>query len=141
MSDWLTVLPLTPDEDTLARTLWGEARGCGLLGMYHVANVIVNRVKHPGWWGNSISTVCLARMQFSCWNLNDPNLAKMKAVDRRDTQFIGAGVIAREVTLGKLVDQTGGADSYYAIGSAVPSWAAGKRPTFSDGFHTFYIVR
>ena len=40
--------------DTLARTLWGEARGEGRAGMQAVANVIRNRAARPGWWGRSV---------------------------------------------------------------------------------------
>ena len=35
----------TLETDTLARTLWGEARGEGHYGMEAVASVILNRVK------------------------------------------------------------------------------------------------
>ena len=46
------------DLDTLARTLWAEARGEGVAGMEAVAAVIMNRVNadlgnddKPDWWG------------------------------------------------------------------------------------------
>ena len=57
---------------TLARTLYGEARGEPREGIEAVANVILNRVlsnRYP----NTIAKVCLQRLQFSCWNDNDPN--------------------------------------------------------------------
>ena len=39
--------------DTLARTIWGEARGEGSAGMQAVANVVMNRAAIGGWWGNN----------------------------------------------------------------------------------------
>ena len=80
--------PDAPDAlDTLARTVWGEARGEGEAGMAAVAAVIRNRIDvsaaHGGkyWWGRDWISVCQARSQFSCWNPGDPNRAKLLAVD------------------------------------------------------------
>ena len=53
--------------DTLARTLWGEARNQGQCGMAAVAHVVLNRAAHPRWWGHDIISVCRAPEQFSCW--------------------------------------------------------------------------
>src|SRR5688500_4029200 len=62
------------DLDTLARTLWGEARGEGRNGMQAVANVIMNRYKlarsNSGYarqWGRTVAEVCRKKYQFSCW--------------------------------------------------------------------------
>jgi len=63
--------------DVLARTLYGEARGEGLLGLEAIANVIMNRLKisrkktNGYWWGNSIVGICRKPYQFSCWNKDD----------------------------------------------------------------------
>ncbi|MDY6408142.1 MAG: cell wall hydrolase [Pseudomonadota bacterium] len=65
------------ETEILAKTLYGEARGEGISGLEAVANVILNRVKHPCWWGKSIQEVCLKPMQFSCWNTDDPNRKKL----------------------------------------------------------------
>ena len=54
--------------ETLARTIWAEARSGGAAAMTHVANVICNRAAFPRWWGRDIASVCLAPEQFSCWN-------------------------------------------------------------------------
>lgn len=76
------------DIDTLARTLYGEARGEGPRGLIAVANVIVNRAERGGWWGNSIETVCRKPWQFSCWNANDPNSAKLALLSEGDPVFL-----------------------------------------------------
>jgi hypothetical protein len=56
------------DVDTLARTIYGEARGENMLGKRAVAHVILNRVKANSWWGKTIAGVCRYKWQFSCWN-------------------------------------------------------------------------
>ena len=114
----------TDPVDVLARTIWGEARGDGRLGMVAVAACILNRAKHPRWWGHDVLSVCLQPWQFSCWNADDPNLPKMQQVDGEDVQFAMACDIARAAIAGVLTDPTRGADSYYDIRMAEPpNWA------------------
>ncbi|MDE1901535.1 MAG: cell wall hydrolase [Alphaproteobacteria bacterium] len=125
--------------DIFARTIWGEARGEGNMGMVAVACVIMNRVKHGGWWGNDVLSVCQKPFQFSCWNENDPNREKLIAVDGTDTQFVEATAIAVRVSAGDYTDLTNGADSYYDRRMATPPiWAANLVPTASIGHHIFY---
>ena len=54
------------DQDTMARTIYGEARGEGQAGMIAVANVILNRFslweKHPHFGNGTIESVCLAHL-------------------------------------------------------------------------------
>jgi N-acetylmuramoyl-L-alanine amidase len=127
--------------DVLARTIWGEARGTGITGMKHVASVILNRAAHPRWWGHDVVSVCLKPYQFSCWNSKDPNLPKLSRVTVADRQFSDARYIASQALAGRLVDETGGADSYYALSSRnPPSWIAKATHTMSDGFHAFWRV-
>ncbi|MBI5120055.1 MAG: cell wall hydrolase [Rhodospirillales bacterium] len=79
--------------DILARTLWGEARGESKAGREAVARVVLNRVAHARakggrfWWGGDIFSVCLKPWQFSCWNANDPNRAKLEAVQEGNKIF------------------------------------------------------
>ena len=56
------------DLDTMARTMWGECRGCDTEGQIGVANVINNRVNARRWYGKTHKEVCLKEWQFSCWN-------------------------------------------------------------------------
>lgn len=125
--------------DIVARTLWGEARGCGASGMRHVANVIGNRVGHSSWWGISFLTVCRQPWQFSCWNPDDENLPKLLAVTEADPDFRLAVRIAQAAVTRQLPDLTYGADSYYALAMRVPPfWAAKAVRTMADGWHAFY---
>ena len=124
--------------DTLARTLWGEARGEGQDGMEAVANVIIRRAAFPRWWGHDIRSVCLAPSQFSCWLPSDPNRAKLQAVDHSDTDFATALEIAERAIAQALPDRTNSADSYANLSSAHPIWANVARQTAIIGRHTFF---
>lgn len=132
-------IPPSTDEDILARTAYGEARGEGLAGMAAVMAVIINRVAHPGWWGHDIITCCQKPFQFSCWNAGDPNLPKLLAVNDTDTQFRWALLLAQAATAKLLGDPTNGAVNYYAHGlSPEPDWAVGKTPCAVIGKHLFF---
>jgi spore germination cell wall hydrolase CwlJ-like protein len=130
------------EADVLARTLWGEARGEGALGMQAVAAVILNRVaiaqkKGRFWWGNTILQVCQKPYQFSCWNKLDPNFKKIADVDERDLHFATALRIARRAVIGIIDDPTQGATHYHASG-ILPNWASGTEPCARIGHHLFY---
>lgn len=128
--------------DTVARNAWGEARGCGELGMQAVINVIVNRADNPSWWGNSLVSVCLKPYQFSCRNQGDPNRAKLLAVTTADPDFKIALALATKAVAGTLEDLTHGADSYYALSmTSPPTWAATGLRTYTDQWHAFYKLQ
>lgn len=125
--------------DVMARTLWGEARSEGLAGMTAVANVIMNRVYKPRWWGKTVTGVCLKPYQFSCWLEGDPNLPKMKAVTKKDPLFAKACAVATSAINGELKDNTKGATSYYAKSMPqMPKWASGRIPCVEIGNHIFF---
>jgi len=134
------------DLDTLARTIWGEARNQGMDGMAAVANVITNRVDldlhddhRPDWWGEGFSEVCRKPWQFSCWNTNDPNRERLLSVTTQDPQFSDAMVLAAAAIGGKLWDRTKGATHYFAPKIVPPpKWTIGLHPTTIIGDHVFY---
>lgn len=127
--------------EVLAKTMWGEARGEGVLGMYAVGNVIANRVARPSWWGHSFETVCLKPYQFSCWNSNDPNREKMLAVTISDKDYALAEHIAARVIAG-VPDITNGADSYCTKDVwPTTDWAKELSPTAEIGHHVFFRVQ
>ncbi len=129
--------------DVLARTLWGEARAEGHIGLEAVANVVLNRVAvaaaHNGkyWWGANIIQVCQKPYQFSCWNRSDPNYQKLQAVDERDIYFVTCKRIAARAVIGALEDHTNGATHYHAD-YVSPYWARGQSPNVIIGRHIFY---
>lgn len=127
--------------DTIARTIFGEARGEDFNGMVAVANVIINRSRKPGWWGRDPVSCATAPYQFSCWNMNDPNRPKLLAVTgEADPWFYVAEGIAGLALTNRLTDITHGADSYYAEGTTPPRWALTAPLTTVIGRHRFYRV-
>ena len=130
------------DTEIMARTLYGEARGEGLNGIEAVANVIINRVKYahttgPFWWGKTIKEVCLKPYQFSCWNPNDSNLAKITGDLSSDPVFEVCKRIAVRAIKGLLPDRTKGATHYHTL-SVNPGWATALVPNVQIGNHLFY---
>jgi N-acetylmuramoyl-L-alanine amidase len=128
--------------DTMARTLWGEARGEGNIGMQAVANVIVNRVEYAKsqngfWWGDTILKVCHKPYQFSCWNKNDPNYRKLLEIDDSNHHFALALRLANRAVLGFLPDITYQSTHYHER-SILPHWARRQKPKTVIGRHIFY---
>jgi N-acetylmuramoyl-L-alanine amidase len=124
--------------DILARTVCGEARGEGITGMHAVANVVMNRVAHPRWWGETVKGVCLKPFQFSCWTLGDPNRPVILNLDTRFSVYRSAQILAQQALAGTLPDVTNGALNYYARGTPEPKWAFGKTPCAILGNHIFF---
>ena len=125
------------DTEIMAKTLYGEARGEGISGLEAVANVIINRVKHPCWWGKNIREVCLKPMQFSCWNIDDPNRKKLMADLSDDPIFDVCRRIAVRAIRGLLKDTTKGSTHYHTLKS-YPKWANALVPNTQIGNHIFY---
>jgi N-acetylmuramoyl-L-alanine amidase len=125
--------------DTLARTLWGEARGEPRLGKEAVAAVVLNRLRRnaPGRFGATVEEVCRKPQQFSCWNQNDPNRAQLERVDRSNVAFAECLAIAEQAVDGRLSDPTIGADHYHTK-AVSPSWSRGKTPCRTIGRHHFF---
>lgn len=149
--------PTPEDIDTFARTLWGEARGEGEAGIRAVAAVIVNRRnaavsfiqrhpekgRHPLFGDGSFASTCTANpnaryRQFSCWNQDDPNLAKMLKVTAADKDFVLCTRIATEAVAGDLSDPTDGATHYYDPRVCSPVWIDGATLALIEGHHRFY---
>ncbi len=134
--------PVDPAIETLARTIYGEARGELVRGQEAVAAVIMNRVGRAEergvyWWGNTVIEVCRRPWQFSCWNENDPNRAKVESVGLDNRAFAPCLRIARRAANKVLKDPTGGATHYHVKGVR-PPWAIGRKPSAEIGNHLFY---
>ncbi len=133
---------MTEDIDTLARTIYGEARGESVSGQEAIAEVVMNRVhfsKRRGryWWGNTVSEVCRYPWQFSCWNQEDPNYRVITRVPDTDLIFCICKRIAARAVAGTLEDKTCGATHYHTK-NVRPAWSVGKIPCAEIGRHFFY---
>lgn len=124
--------PVRPiDVDTLARTVWGEARGEGLQGMLAVAYVPLNRLQSPGWWtrekGNgipddTIQAACMDPWQFSMWNAGEPNGEQARQATLSEPLFRRAMWAALTAIEGIEPDPARGAQHYYAEHISRPDW-------------------
>lgn len=121
-----------------ARIAWGEARNQGSRGLQAVINVIDNRVKVGNWMGKTHEEVATKSFQFSAYNPNDPNRAKLEAVTDDDPIYAEALVLAYEAVNDNLPDITGGATHYHSRFIHPPFWTKGATQTAVIGDHIFY---
>ena len=130
------------DLDTLARTIYGEARGelykFGIFSLIAVANVVMNRKKKN--FAKTIHNVCVAPYQFSCWNKNDPNYSKIVNPPENCVIFRKCLEIAENVLSEKWPDLTDGCDHCHER-SIKPYWAVYRSPKRIFGSHFFYVLR
>lgn len=123
----------------LARTLYGEARGEGHHGMECVAQVVINRVRRGGWWGDDIVEVCLKPWQFSCWNKNDPNRSKIESLlPGTNSAFDLAYEIAGQAINGTMPNHIGTDVYHYKVRGLYANWAVGQTASYTAGGHEFY---
>ncbi len=130
------------ETEILAKTIYGEARGENLSGMEAVACVILNRVKRaqttgPFWWGKPVSDVCLKPRQFSCWNPDDVNQARLSGDLTADNIFRICRRVAVRALRGLLCDKTKGSTHYHTLDTH-PAWASALVPNAQIGNHLFY---
>lgn len=131
------ILPTDHDFDVMARTIFGEARGEPYEGQIAVAHVILNRWRSGRWFSRAtIEGTCLVRLQFSCWNHDDPTYRRITTVGTEElAPFIQ---IAKDAYDNTTLDPTDGATHYYADTIKEPLWAEGKTPTIKIGHHSFF---
>ena len=135
-----------PDDELLARLVWGEARGESIVGKIAVAHVVMNRVKTGKYGGKGgVKGVCLKPWQFSCFNAKDPNLQLMlEPFGGRDAPIFRDCLLEARMALGGLSqDPTIGATHYFNPAVVPGGWPASwdrsrmmRRPTI--GRHKFY---
>ncbi len=122
----------------VAKTVYGEARGELPLGRLAVAWVIRNRWESGKWFGRgTVTDVCLRSFQFSAWNENDPNRAKLEALSPDHPVYQLCLYAALGAMRGLEEDPTGGATHYFATRTTRPAWAKGKHGRIIGG-HSFF---
>jgi hypothetical protein len=128
---------VSPAEDQMVRTVWGEARGEPLAGQQGVAAVIKNRMAA----GNQDAQgVIFKPGAFSSWaDKQRPDMEALSPSDPKYQDILNKAV--RPVLAGDVPDPTGGATNFYAptgMPQGGPSWAAGQQPSAVIGGHQFY---
>jgi N-acetylmuramoyl-L-alanine amidase len=135
-----------PNRLALARTSWGEGRNQGRDGMHLIQHVIKNRANSGGAynWPENVFDVTRQSKQFSAWNPNDPNKAKMESLDptSEDKQFQEAYEISDQELPKELLEIFGDADHYHTD-KVSPSWSKSPkmRKLGQHGSHIFYSTK
>lgn len=129
----------TFDQEIMARTAVGEARGEGDEGMQAVMWTGLNRFTAKKWFsGQSIAGTFLKASQYSCWLQHDPNYGLITNISGDISIFAIALKWAASVISGMIPDPTLGATHYYADSIAAPDWVKGATFTAKIGRHNFY---
>lgn len=116
--------------DVVASTLILEAGGeKDPRAMAAVAEVIMNRAKAKN---KTAEQICLAPLQFSCWNKKDISVTIRKA--QKHPKWAEA---MRIVSSSSSTSHTRGADHYHTL-KVNPSWAKKLKKTTVIGNHIFY---
>lgn len=116
-------------EETIASTLWHEARGEGADGIRAVASVIVNRSKKSG---KTCAYECLKPKQFSCWN----GRAHVVPAKAKGKVWEFCKKVAHDIVCGQF-KTTNNATHYYNFHLCNPSWGRKMRDVAVVGNHRF----
>lgn len=119
----------------LAILMWREGRGEPLECRIGMGCTVRTRVQAPGWWGSTWVGVMLKPEQYSCFNPNDPNAAKLPS--ESDPQFQECMAAADGIHSGITSDPTRGATHYYS-GTEEPYWAENAEHLVDIGITHFY---
>ena len=136
------------DLEVLTLTIYGEARGEPIEGQIAVGCVIRNRVVAGLYI--SYKAACLAPLQFSCWNLNDPNYPILEEIANKMSfsEIIGEPVlnqcywVATGIIHNSIKDNTHGSRNYLTtelLESNPPSWAKRMKIVETIGNQTFLV--
>lgn len=131
-------VPVRPEEviDTLARTVWAEARDRSLRALEGVAAAVLNRARRSesgadgmagGGLGAAVAAVCLEPGQFALATPDHPDHAAALAVTAADPVFALCLRIARVALAGVLDDPTDGSTHVHRVEES-PAWALGRAP-------------
>jgi N-acetylmuramoyl-L-alanine amidase len=133
---------LTKEQEIVAKTILGEARGEGKAGMYAVACVIAQRAvlrnKTP-------KQICEQPSQFSFWvkdkrtTLDDKNRATVGRLMKHDIEIVRYAKTLAVHVMNLDRSYTGHSDHYCTI-SVNPYWAKGRTPVRVIGNHKFFRI-
>lgn len=123
----------------LRMALFGEARGESALGKLCVAWVMKNRSRMRS---SSVKVEALRDRQFSCFNPEDPNRAKLLTAWVEDpAAWRVCDAVAELFERVDMIDPTHGASHYYVEKMPnPPAWGRGHkdwRETIIEGAHVF----
>lgn len=136
------------DKQLLALTIYGEARGEGRDGMIAVGSVILERVEHRGWDGDTMQEVCLMPWQFSCFLPTDPNFIALRIMavsfaaqyqrskSVQDCYAVASGLL--DGTIARTPEIAAHQVCQYCTVAASPDWKKKMKLVATVGHHEFY---
>lgn len=132
------------DQIILARAIFGEGRNLPEIGRVAIGWVIRNRVEDARW-GNTYHDVILKKLQFSAFNIHDPNRHIVENPTKNQNEqkaWHECYVIAGTIIQGTIPDPTEGANHYYSTFIRPPKWtrAHGATLTLRVENTLFYLV-
>lgn len=116
----------------LLQAMYHESRGESDKGVVAVGYVILNRVKHPTLWPNTIAGVIKQRSQFSY--RTDGSMEKGFTEKK---QYIRIAVLAAKVLEGSIANPVENA-VYYHRHDISTQWSKKKKLVAKIGSHNFY---
>ena len=130
------------EADIVARTLYAEAEGEGLLGVEAVVSVILNRAaaakEYPGTvWGKTPAEVCLRPFQFGCWNPKSASFQRVMHLNPSDPFYRLCRRTAGRALRGFVSDSVNGATHFHRK-DVSPAWARRLIPVAEIGRLLFY---
>lgn len=144
---WTTFGHLS-DTELMALVIYGEARGESREGKIAVGSVILERVDHRKWDGETIHDVCLMPYQFSCLLPADPNFQILKLIAGDwTTKFMRSTVLQEcyQVAEGLIngdIPRAGKIAEHhccqYKTIDCEASWARKMKKILTVGNHEFY---
>lgn len=127
------------DQEIMARTAMGEARGEGDIAMQAVMWTGMNRFTAKKWFsGQSIAGTFLKYEQYDCWMPKDPNYALLINITPDIPLLAMALKWAASVITGMVVDPTLGATHYYDDSILPPNWTQNATLTIKIGRLNFF---
>jgi N-acetylmuramoyl-L-alanine amidase len=127
------------DQEIMARTAMGEARGEGEAAMVAVMWTGLNRFNAKKWFSAlTLAGTFLRRMQYDCWRPEDVNYAYIINISSDIGLFRDALGWAAQIITAGLPDPTDGATHYYDSSISPPHWVDSAIKTVTIGKLTFF---
>ena len=127
-------LDASRDLQCLTEAVYWEARGEGQAGMAAVAQVVLNRVRHPAFPKTVCGVVYQGAQDGDC-QFSFACQTHGKAVE--DQAWIKAREIAAKALSGHVMSAVGNATNFHAV-SVAPDWMGGLQKVAQIGAHIFY---
>lgn len=136
---------LTKEQNIVAQTILGEARGDGKAGMYAVACIVLER-KLSKHWPNTAQGVCLEKSQFDYWTQrsrvkwDDQNRANVRRLMQGNSELAQYAKLLA-INLTRLDRSFVKYADHYCTLDTHNYWTKGNKPIAVIKSHKFFKLR